>query len=83
MGIEDILTTCPDVIYCSKCKYYRTWDAGSGCVGQGCRAKVYRVYNHAYCWKKYLDPREKNKTNKCKDFELKWWRKILMKEGKR
>ena len=68
--------TCPDVVYCGKCKYFYIYE-GYMCSVHQCKYKPTRGYNHSYCWKVYADPGERNKDNNCPYFELKWWRKLI------
>ena len=75
--MEEMLKACPDVVYCSKCKYYSYTDCDYGRIYERCKANVGYKYDYERCWKVYGEPEVINENGDCKDFKLKRWRKIL------
>tara|TARA_R100001530_G_scaffold26226_4_gene21131 strand:- start:16483 stop:16713 length:231 start_codon:yes stop_codon:yes gene_type:complete len=75
--LKEQLRECPDVVYCSKCKYYFSWSGDIGRFSEHCEHDTKKEHDHATCWNIYDSPHKKNKDNNCKHFKLKWWRKLI------
>lgn len=56
-------------VYCSKCKYNKSESI--------CLFTFWYESNYYKQRKLWASPGEKNANNDCKDFKLKWWRKLI------
>jgi len=61
--------------FCRECRYYGWREGGWGT--SYCKKNFETRYNNECPFNIYSDPREKNRNNDCKDFELRRWIKFI------